>query len=208
MGEENLNNKAREALRCIRNWVMKYGVTPSIRELMVDMDYKSPRSIALLLSDLEENGFTAKKEDGSFRLVKDLRSGVIAQTVKVPLVGSVPCGSPLLAMENIEAMIQVSTALAKPGGKYFLLRASGDSMNRTGINDGDLMLIRQQQTAENGERVVALIDDEATVKEYRYDGDIVVLLPRSNNSKHQPIILTRDFQIQGVVVTTVPFINS
>ena len=72
-------------------------------------------------------------------------------------------------------------------------------MNKANIDDGDLVLIRQEQTAENGDRVVALIDDEATIKEYRNDGNHIVLLPKSTTKKHQPIILTRDFKIQGIV---------
>src|SRR5690606_25049529 len=106
------------------------------------------------------------------------------QTVQVPLVGTVTCGAPILAQENIEALIQVSTALAKPGSKYFMLKAKGDSMDAAGINDGDFILVKQQPTAENGQRVVALIDDEATVKEFRCSGNIVTLLPRSSNKKH------------------------
>lgn len=207
MGEENLNIKAREALLHIRNWIMQYARFPSVRDLMNKMDYKSPRSVTLLLNDLEENGFLERKQDGSFKLIKDLENGVVARTVSVPLVGSVPCGSPLLAEENIEAMIQVSTSLARPGSKYFLLRAIGDSMDKVGISNGDLLLIKQQQSADNGQKIVALIDDEATVKEYQRNGNIVTLMPRSNNPVHQPIILTRDFQIQGIVINTIPFTN-
>src|SRR5258706_559099 len=114
MGEENLNIKAKEALRHIRNWLMQYGKFPSVRDLMNLMNYKSPRSTMLLLQDLEENEFLERKDDGSFKLIKDLETGVIARTVSIPLVGSVPCGSPLLAEENVEAMIQISISLAKP----------------------------------------------------------------------------------------------
>jgi repressor LexA len=80
-------------------------------------------------------------------------------------------------------------------------------MDRAGINDGDLVLVRQQTTAMNGDRVVALIDDEATIKEFRKTGEAVVLLPRSSNRKHQPIVLDREFQIQGVVVNVIPNLN-
>ncbi len=203
MGEGELNIKARQALRHIRNSLMHTGKLPSVRDLMVVMNYKSPRSAMLLLNDLEENGFLEKKQDGSFRLIKDMKTGIVARTVSVPLVGSIPCGSPLLAEENLEAMIQVSISLAKPGSKYFLLRAMGDSMDQAGINNGDLVLIKQQSIADNGQRIVALIDDEATVKEYQRKGNIVTLMPRSNNPIHKPIILTEDFQIQGIVVNTI-----
>jgi len=204
MSEENLNSKSKEALRHIRNWIMHNGRVPSTRELMNAMEYKSPRSASLLIEELIENGFLGRKSDGSFRMLKDLEAGHIARTIAVPLLGLVACGGPLLAEENIEAMVPVSTSLAKPGSKYFLLRANGDSMDNAGINNGDLILVKQQPVAEDGQNIVALIDDEATVKEYHNKGHIVTLLPRSNNPVHQPIILTHDFQIQGVVVAIIP----
>lgn len=122
----------------------------------------------------------------------------------MPLLGNVACGAPIFAEENIEAFISISDKLIKPSNRYFILRASGDSMDDVGINDGDLVLIRQQQTAQNGDQVVALIDDEATIKEFHHNENIIVLKPRSKSSKHQPIILTNDFRIQGVVETVIP----
>ena len=80
-------------------------------------------------------------------------------------------------------------------------------MNEAGINDGDLVLIRQQQTANNKDLVVALIDDEATIKEFNKSDNMIVLKPISNKSKYQPIILTNDFRIQGVVETVIPIKN-
>ncbi len=158
----------------------------------------------LLLEELEEKSFLEKKKDGGYRLLKDLEESNVARTVTVPLVGIVPCGAPLLAEENIEAWIPVSISLARPGGKYFLLQAQGDSMNEAGIDDGDLILVKQQPTAENGQKVVALIDDEATVKEFQKKGDVVALLPRSSNPKHKPIILEYEFQVQGIVIAAIP----
>jgi len=128
-------------------------------------------------------------------------------TVEVPLVGSAPCGLPLLAEENVEAMIPVSVSLARPTQRYFLLRAMGDSMTEVGIDDGALVLVRQQPTAEVGDIVVALVDDEATIKELRRSSDAVVLMPCSRNDKHKPIILRRDFRVQGVVIATLPNIE-
>jgi len=126
------------------------------------------------------------------------------KTVKIPVLGNVSCGLPFLAEENIETYIPVSDRFMKTSYHYFILRASGDSMDDAGINDGDLVLIRQQQTAYNGDRVVALIDNEATIKEFYHKGNMIVLKPRSKNSKHQPIILTEDFRIQGVVESVIP----
>ena len=128
---------------------------------------------------------------------------VHAQTVNIPLVGTAACGVPIFAEENIEGLIPVSTSLAKPGYKYFLLHAKGDSMNRAGINDGDIVLVRQQPNANDGDKVVALVDDEATIKEFHRTNDVVILKPKSSNPDNEPIILTKDFQIQGVVITTI-----
>jgi SOS regulatory protein LexA len=125
------------------------------------------------------------------------------QTVEVPVLGRAACGMPMLAEENIEQYIPVSKKIAASPYKYYMLRAKGDSMNQAGINDGDLVLVRQQSTARHGDIVVALIDDEATIKEYTATGSAVVLKPHSDNAIHKPIILMRDFMVQGVVVTTI-----
>jgi repressor LexA len=198
--------KELETIRIIRNSLMTRGRVPSVREVMTELGYRSPRSAAVLMEQLEEKGVLKKRTDGSIILVEqatgaDDRSH--AQTVDIPLVGSAACGMPILATENVEALIPVSVKLAKPPHKYFLLRAKGDSMNEKGINDGDLVLVRQQQTADNGQDVVALIDDEATIKEFHKSGQAVVLKPRSDNAKHRPIVLTNDFRVQGVVVTAI-----
>lgn len=194
-----------EALRYLRNAIVHQGYSPSVRELAQGLGYNSPRSAFLLLHRLIEQGWLKRREDGSLQLRKDLpETSDHARTVEVPLVGTISCGAPLLAEENIEAHLTVSTALAMPGGKYFLLRATGDSMNKSGIEDGDLVLVRQQATADNGQRVVALIDDAATVKELQREKNVLVLKPRSTNKVHKPIILTDDFLIQGVVTTVLP----
>lgn len=208
MSEDFLSVKARMAIRHIRNWIMHYGKAPSVRELMKEMKYKSSRSALLLMEELIENGFLEKKEDGSIKLIKDLESENVVRTVSVPLVGSVACGTPLLAEENIEAMVPVSISIAKPGYKYFLLKAIGDSMDLAGINDGDLILIRQQATADNGQNVVALIDDEATVKEFHHMGNLITLIPRSTNTEHQQIIVNADMRIQGVVLSVIPKVKN
>lgn len=120
-------------------------------------------------------------------------------TVNIPLIGSVACGLPAFAEEHIEAQIPISTKLVKTPSDYFLLSATGDSMNKKGIDSGDLLLIKRQHTAGTGDLVLALIDDEATVKEFRHNSDTIVLKPHSTNKKHHPIILTTDFRIQGIV---------
>ena len=207
MKARQISNKDLEALRVIRNSLMHKGKIPSIRELMTSLGYRSPRSAAVIYERLLAKGILRRKEDGNLQLVKGIEDETErAQTVDVPLVGSISCGVPVLAEENIEAMIPVSTKLARSPHKYFLLRAQGDSMDLKGNNERDLLLIRQQQTARNGDIVVALIDDETTIKEFQASNEAIVLMPRSSNKKHTPIILTSDFQVQGVMVAKVPAI--
>ena len=200
-----LNKIELEAVRVIRNSLVSKSEFPTVRQLMVELKYKSPRSAAVVIEQLIEKGILKRKADGSLQFI-DVQEEVAgsAQTVDVPLVGMVACGMPILAEENVDAMIPVSVKLAKPPHQYFFLRAKGDSMNEKGINNGDMALVKQQATANNGDLVVALIDDEATLKEFIRQGEMVILKPHSTNKQHQPIILTRDFQIQGVVVTTIP----
>lgn len=192
-------------MRHLRNAIVHDGYSPSVRDLSRVLGYRSPRTAFLLLASLIEKGWLKRRSDGELQLQKDLpESKDHARTVEVPLVGTVACGSPIFAEENIEAYIPVSTKLAKPGGRYFLLRASGDSMDKAGIDDRDLLLVRQQNHAENGEKVVALIDDEATVKVLQREKDVVVLRPRSSNKRHRPIVLSENFIIQGVVTSVLP----
>ena len=122
-----------------------------------------------------------------------------SQIKRIPILGTASCGQPILAVEEKEGEVPISKDLLKSGEKYFILRASGTSMNKSGINNGDLVLIRQQSTASNGENVVALIDNEATIKEYHHKGGMVILKPNSTDLEHNPIILTEEFKVQGVV---------
>ncbi len=200
-----VTNKELEAIREIRNSLMHVGRIPSMRELMSSLGYRSPRSASLIVDKLIKKGVLRRKHDGSLQFIKNLAEDTTrAQTVDVPLIGTVACGMPILAEENTQAMISVSTKLARPPHRYFLLKAKGDSMDQKGINNGDMVLVRQQTTAKNNDTVVAFIDDEATIKEFHSAGATVILKPRSTNKKHQPIVLTGDFQVQGIVVAVIP----
>lgn len=203
--EKQLSKKELQAIRHIRNSLVRNGSSPSVRQLMKALGYKSPRSAQDILEKLEKKNVIKKTKYGNYQLIKDPESKLShAQTLDVPLVGTISCGIPLLAEENIKGNILVATSMLKSGLKHFILRASGDSMNLTGINDGDLVLVRQQSTAQNGDRVVALIDDEATIKEFNHVGNAIVLKPKSSNPRNKPIILTNNFKVQGVVVSVIP----
>lgn len=198
------SDKETHALREIRNSIINFGRCPSLRDLMNTLGYRSPRSASLLVNKLISKGILRRNSSGSLQIVRDFEDKANMQTIDVPLLGSVPCGTPILVEENIQAVFPVSTKLARPPYKYFLLRAKGDSMNKKGIDDGNFVLVKQQSTAENGETIVALVDNEVTIKEYSASRHAAVLRPRSTNKTHKPIVAMRDFQVQGVVVTVIP----
>jgi repressor LexA len=199
----NLNEKELKALKCLRNFFMHNGRFPSVREFATELGYSSSRSAYIALSTLIDKGAVRRKEDGQLQLIFNGDQSIHAQTVDVPLVGVVACGMPILAQQNIEAYFPVSTKFAVPSSRHFLLRAKGNSMDLAGINDGDLVLVKQQATAENKDIVVALVDDTATIKEFHKSHNAILLFPKSSDSSHKPIVLTDDFMIQGKVVTAI-----
>ncbi len=187
----------------LRNIIAHTGITPSLREIGRAVGYESPRSVQLMLERLKKRGLLSYSE-GVIRLSLKRRLSLSERTVDVPLVGSVTCGYPSLAEQDPEAIIPISTKIARPGHNYFLLRAKGSSMNRAGIKDGDLVLVRQQSVADLGERVVALINDEATIKLFYPHEDFVILKPSSTDKNYKPLILSDELIIQGVVVAALP----
>jgi repressor LexA len=196
----NLSDSEIEALRQIRNSIMRFGKAPSIRALMKALKYNSPRSVSYILEKLTEKNVIKRSDDKGIQIIADFEGDESRiNTVDVPIVGEVACGMPMLAEQNIVDSIPISSKIAKPPHKYFLLKAKGDSMNKKGINNGDLVLVKLQQTAKNGDLIVALINDEATIKEFKVLDSAIALVPHSTNPKHKPIVLQDDFMIQGVV---------
>lgn len=121
--------------------------------------------------------------------------------VDIPLVGDISCGPAILAEENIEAYIPVdASSLSQKNAKYFFLRATGDSMNKEGVNPGDYVLVKQQSTAKIKDIIVALIGDDATLKQLDETSDgVPVLNPRSDNPEHKPRVMLEDFSVLGVM---------
>jgi repressor LexA len=205
-----LTPKQAKFFRLLLHLRKRKGAPPTIRELQAAGRYRSPRSVTQFLNALEEAGYIARS-DGA-RNIRVLRVDPQAapehtRTVSVPLVGNVAAGTPILAIENIEARIPISERIAKPPHKYFLLRVHGDSMDRAGIADKCLALVRRQETADPGDRVVALVDDEATIKRLKLTSDMAILEPVSSNPAHKPIVVDDEFRVQGVVVATMPDIT-
>lgn len=197
-----LKPKEKEALSIIRSFFRENWSMPSVRSLQADLWYASTRSVQLIIDSLVDKWYLVR-HDGKITLwiIEDHQK---ENTVNVPLVWMVACWLPILAEENIEAQIPVSTKIAYGTNKYFFLRAKGDSMNNEGINDGDLILVRSADSAIEWQIVVALIDDEATIKRIHYDKDYISLNPNSSNEKHKPIILHEDFRIQWIFVRSFP----
>lgn len=206
---ENLSNKDKKAYAFIRNRFVHGFEAPTLREINEVIGKSSPRSAVLALMRLERAKLI-RRSGRKIRLTSQgLEHNASISTVDVPLVGSIAAGVPMLAEENVEATIPVSTALAHTGSQYFLLRVVGTSMNAAKINgvnidDDSIVLVRQQEHADDGNVVVAFINDEATVKILERKNGVVILRPKSSDKEHGPIVLTDNCIVQGVVVGVLP----
>jgi repressor LexA len=193
-----------EVLKAINESFINRGLPPTIEELRRKLGVGSTRTVLRYLRWLEEEG-DIERWSGA-RGVRALRSDMSSvQTRAVPVVGQAPAGPLMLAEQNIDGWVQMPKTIARPGSEYFLLRVRGNSMNKAKvaedkIEDGDLVFVRQQATAKEGEIVVALIDGEATIKRFAKGSGYYVLKPDSTNTKHRRIVVDQDFHIQGIVV--------
>lgn len=207
---EYLSENDKKVYFLIRNRLVHGLETPKLREINEIIGKTSPRSAVLALDRLQAAGLISRIGGNKIRLTTEsLQSDLSISTVKVPLVGSIAAGNPIFAEQDITAYISITTDIAIPGNKYFLLRVVGDSMNEATVKDekieeGCLLLVQQQTTAEKGQLIVALINDEATVKVFERKNQLVILKPRSSNPDHQPIVLSENCLIQGVVVAVLP----
>lgn len=197
-----------EILRAIRDSLVHRGVPPTVEELRSALGVGSTRTVQRYLDWLEEEGDLERWSGArGIRLLRGPDQGV--ETRAVPLIGEAPAGPLMLAEENREGWLRIPLELASPASaSFFLLRVRGDSMNRAlvgsdTIESGDLVLVRQQPTAEAGSIVVALIDGEATIKSFAPGPGYVLLKPKSSNPTHQPILVDQDFRIMGVVTKVI-----
>lgn len=190
-----LTKKQKEVLSAISDLIRKKGTSPTLEEIRDFLGYSGVSSVQRHTEALRKKKVLtwSKHRSRSFRIIKK-----ISNKVNIPLLGGVACGTPILAEENIEAYIPYEVN-GNPE-EYFFLRAEGDSMNKADINDGDLILIRSQQNACEGDRVLALIGDEVTIKIFRRGKDCIILEPKSSNPKHKPIYIFEDLRIQGKVI--------
>ncbi len=180
------------------------GKAPTLQELSKALNYAGISSVQRHVDALKNKGYLSN-EPYQARSLEVSRT----QTINIPLVGNIAAGTPILAIENIEAYIPYQPSKAKVNiNDYFFLRAVGDSMNKAIINErtidnGDYVLVRKQNTAEFSQIIVALIGDEATIKKYSKGKGHIILEPISSNPANKPIYVFEEFLIQGIVVDVV-----
>lgn len=159
-------NTLKAILEYINEWYYANNDYPTLDQIAIGVQ-TSKATAYRYIEELIERGEIEKNSRFGNLVTKNIAKN-LQQTDRIPIVGEIACGSPILAEENIEAYVTFSRELLG-GGKFFILRAKGDSMINAGINDGDLVIVRQQETADEGQIVVALINDEATLKRYFRD---------------------------------------
>ncbi len=198
-----LTYRQKEILDFIISYIRERGYSPTIREIMSGLSFASPRAVDYHLEKLEEARLIQRSsEKRGIRLFQQ-ESENNQKTILIPLVGTAPCGGPLWAEQNIEDYYPISNKLIKHKKGTFILKAVGDSMNKEGIESGDLVLVDNQEQAQNGDNIVALLDDSATIKKFYKTDNHVVLKPNSTNPQHKPIILDSDFIIQGKIIDVI-----
>lgn len=176
------SDKQTAILEFIRSEIEQKGYPPSVREICCAVGLKSTSSVHAHLTQLEKKGLL--RRDPTKPRAMEVLDGQGSRGRSVPLVGRVTAGLPILATENIEDYLVLPQSL-QGRGDLFALRVQGESMIEAGIEDGDIVVLRRQETAENGEIVVAMIDDEATLKRVYYEDGHVRLQPE--NTAMEPI---------------------
>lgn len=195
---EDLSQKQIEILEFIKMEIQKKGYPPAVREICNGVDLKSTSTVHSHLEKLEQKGYIRKDptKPRAIEVLDRFDMPINNNVVNVPIVGKVTAGQPILAVENIEDTFPVPKDFVDENN-VFILKIQGESMIDAGIYDGDFVLIKQQSDAINGEIVVALLEDSATVKRFFKEKDYVRLQPE--NQSMSPII-TKDVKILGKVV--------
>ena len=197
MGYGKISDKQKQILEYIKQEILNKGYPPTVRDICDAVGLKSTSSVHSHLESLEKNGYIRRDptKPRAIEIIDDNFNMVRREVVNVPLVGQVAAGQPILADENISSYFPVP-AEYMPKGQSFMLKVKGESMVNAGIFDGDHIIVEQQNTARNGDIIVALMDDSATVKTfYKEDGHIRL---QPENDTMDPIIVP-DCQILGKV---------
>lgn len=194
----NISDKQREILEFIRTCILKKGYPPAVREICEAVHLKSTSSVHSHLETLEKQGYIRRDptKPRAIEIVDDEYGIYHGEMVRVPIIGEVAAGEPILAQENITGYFPFP-AEDVPNHDLFMLKVRGDSMINMGILSGDHVLVEQQAVANNGDVVVALVEDSATVKRFYKEADHIRLQPE--NDDMDPILVP-DCQILGKVI--------
>ena len=209
MVQGKITAKQEEILEYIKSQILERGFPPSVRDICEAVHLKSTSSVHSHLETLEKNGYIRRDptKPRAIEIIDDNFNLVRREVVNVPIIGTVAAGQPLLAVENIEGYFPIPAEFM-PNSQSFLLKVKGESMINAGIFDGDYVMVAQQDTVENGEKVVALIEDSATVKTFYKEEEHIRLQPE--NDYMDPILVNPDketFQILGKVIGVFRFMK-
>ncbi|MBS5190654.1 MULTISPECIES: transcriptional repressor LexA [Clostridia] len=203
MSYGKITDKQREILEYIKAEILNRGYPPAVREICEAVKLKSTSSVHAHLETLEKNGYIRRDptKPRAIEIVDENFNLTRREMVNVPIVGKVAAGEPILAVENIENYFPIPAEFM-PNEPTFILQVQGESMINAGILDGDYVLVQQQPTANDGDMVVALVDDSATVKTFYKENGYYRLQPE--NDFMDPIIVS-EVMIMGKVIGTFRF---
>ncbi len=198
MAYGKISVKQKEILDYMKNQILNRGFPPSVREICEAVHLKSTSSVHSHLETLEKNGYIRRdpSKPRAIEIVDDNFNIIRREIVNVPVIGTVTAGQPILAVENIDGYFPIPVEFM-PNEQTFMLKVRGESMIKAGICDGDRILVQQQSHAENGDFVVAMLDDSVTVKTFYKEEDHYRLQPE--NDFMNPIIVEK-VEILGKVI--------
>ena len=198
MSQGKITDKQREILEYIKEMILKKGYPPAVREICEAVHLKSTSSVHSHLESLEKNGYIRRDptKPRTIEILDDDFALTRREVVNVPVIGTVAAGTPILAEQNIEDYLPIPAEML-PNKEVFMLKVKGNSMIEVGIYSGDKVIVAKQPDAENGDKVVALVDDSATVKTFYKENGHFRLQPE--NSTMDPIILDH-VEILGKVI--------
>lgn len=205
MAQGKISPKQQEILEYIKSQILERGFPPAVRDICEAVHLKSTSSVHSHLETLEKNGYIRRDptKPRAIEILDDSFNFMRREMVNVPIIGRVAAGEPILAEQNIENYFPIPMEFM-PNRQTFMLTVKGESMINAGILDGDMVLVEQQSTARNGEMVVALIEDGATVKTFYKEEGIIRLQPE--NDTMDPIIV-ENVQILGKVIGIFRFLS-
>ncbi len=195
-----LTEKEKAIFQFIKYYLGKHGWGPTYREIQNHFEYKSIGSINDFVKQLERKNYVVLDDNSSSHTIKLAEEFEPADAIKVPLLGRVAAGHALEVVEQTNHYIDVPRALMKKSGEYFALKVTGNSMIEDCIMDGDIVVVRSQTSAENGQTVIAVINNEATIKRYFKRKDTIELEPANPEFRTRVVRDDEAFSIKGILI--------